>query len=124
MREAAASHVSTVREWMQPLPSLQGCPVTAGICMWRIRKCHPSGGLTCSRTAGLRLVAGSRDLFGFGLKDGKGPAALFQHPLGVLAYDNYIFVADTYNNAIRRIDSSGAVETILKGGPSARRHAV
>ena len=69
----------------------------------------------------VETLAGSRDLFGFGLKDGKGPAALFQHPLGVLAFDEYIFVADTYNNAIRRIDSSGAVETILKDGPSARR---
>jgi len=69
----------------------------------------------------IETIAGSRDLFGFGLKDGTGPAALFQHPLGVLAFDRYIFVADTYNNAIRRIDSSGAVETILKDGSSARR---
>ncbi len=69
----------------------------------------------------VETVAGSQDLFGFGLKDGKGPAALFQHPLGVLAYDNYIFVADTYNHAIRRIDRSGTVETILQDGQSAHR---
>jgi len=69
----------------------------------------------------VETVAGSQDLFGFGLKDGKGPAALFQHPLGVLAYDHYIFVADTYNHAIRRIDGSGTVETILQDGQSAHR---
>ena len=69
----------------------------------------------------VETVAGSQDLFGFGLKDGKGTAALFQHPLGVLAYNKNIFVADTYNQAIRRIDSPGTVETILQDGQPAHR---
>ena len=63
----------------------------------------------------VETVAGSRDLFGFGLRDGKGSEALFQHPLGVFAHNGYVFVADTYNHTVRSIDSTGAVKTIIKG---------
>jgi sugar lactone lactonase YvrE len=51
-------------------------------------------------------VAGSNNLFGFGLTDGAGKAARFQHPLGVALADNNetLFVADSFNNVIRRID--------------------
>ena len=51
-------------------------------------------------------VAGSNDLFGFGLKDGAAGEARFQHPLGV-ALDpaqGVLYVADTFNNAIRTIE--------------------
>jgi DNA-binding beta-propeller fold protein YncE len=51
-----------------------------------------------------RLLAGSADLFGFGLKDGVGSEALFQHPLGVALSDDTLFVADTFNGVIRAID--------------------
>jgi sugar lactone lactonase YvrE len=43
-------------------------------------------------------------LFEFGHKDGNIDNALFQHPLGVCATKDTIFVADTYNSAIRVID--------------------
>ncbi|MDG7050686.1 MAG: redoxin domain-containing protein [Nitrososphaerota archaeon] len=43
-------------------------------------------------------------LFEFGHKDGNVDDALFQHPLGVCATKDTIFVADTYNSAIRVID--------------------
>lgn len=43
-------------------------------------------------------------LFTFGHKDGSVDEALFQHPLGISATSNKIFVADTYNSAIRIID--------------------
>jgi DNA-binding beta-propeller fold protein YncE len=49
-------------------------------------------------------VAGSGDLFGFGHNDGVGKSALFQHPLGVALYGDSLFVADTFNGLIRRID--------------------
>jgi DNA-binding beta-propeller fold protein YncE len=49
-------------------------------------------------------LAGSGDLFGFGAKDGIGDEARFQHPLGVALHGNEIFVADTFNHLIRRID--------------------
>ena len=63
-------------------------------------------------------VAGSNDLFGFGLKDGVGGGALFQHPLGVAVYGpDTLFVADSFNNVIRKIDlKTQKVETWLGTG--------
>jgi sugar lactone lactonase YvrE/peroxiredoxin len=59
-------------------------------------------------------LAGSGDLFGFGHTDGIGKSALFQHPLGVALDGNTLFVADTFNGLIRRIDlKTGAVTTWL-----------
>ncbi|MEP6755017.1 MAG: thioredoxin-like domain-containing protein [Chthonomonadales bacterium] len=43
-------------------------------------------------------------LFEFGDVDGKYPSARLQHPLGVAVKGDFIYVADTYNNKIRRID--------------------
>jgi hypothetical protein len=42
-------------------------------------------------------------LFDFGDKDGQGSEVRLQHPLGVAYHDGYVFVADTYNNKIKRI---------------------
>ena len=53
-------------------------------------------------------------LFVFGHKDGHVDEALFQHPLGVYASKNKIYVADTYNSAIREIDlETNQVKTIV-----------
>ncbi len=44
-------------------------------------------------------------LFDFGDQDGMGDEVLLQHPLGVtVAPDGYLYIADTYNNKIKRID--------------------
>lgn len=44
-------------------------------------------------------------LFDFGDVDGVGDEVRLQHPLGVtVADDGYLYVADTYNNKIKRID--------------------
>ena len=44
-------------------------------------------------------------LFDFGDVDGTGDEVLLQHPLGVtVADDGYLYIADTYNNKIKRID--------------------
>jgi len=43
------------------------------------------------------------DLFEFGDRDGKGPAVRLQHPLGVVYSDGSLYVADTYNNKIKRV---------------------
>lgn len=57
-------------------------------------------------------VAGSNNLFGFGLVDGQGKDARFQHPLGVaLAGPGVLLVADSFNNVIRRIDLKTAAVT-------------
>ncbi len=43
------------------------------------------------------------ELFDFGDGDGIGLAARFQHPLGVAYHGGMLFIADTYNNKIRRL---------------------
>lgn len=43
-------------------------------------------------------------LFEFGDKDGYGGNVRLQHPLGVVYHDGYLYVADTYNNKIKKID--------------------
>ncbi|HLA83333.1 MAG TPA: thioredoxin-like domain-containing protein, partial [Thermoguttaceae bacterium] len=52
-------------------------------------------------------------LFTFGDVDGPAARARLQHPLGVVFYRGQIYVADTYNNKVRRVDpETGAVETV------------
>jgi thiol-disulfide isomerase/thioredoxin len=43
-------------------------------------------------------------LFDFGDVDGMGDATLLQHPLGVEYADGFVYVADTYNHKIKRLD--------------------
>lgn len=67
-----------------------------------IRKISPSG-----------IVMTLAGQFGaVGLIDGQGPLALFNGPQGVAVdVSGNIYVADTYNNTIRKISSSGYVTT-------------
>ena len=51
-------------------------------------------------------------LFDFGFKDGKYPEARLQHPQGLFADANRIYIADTYNDAIRIYDlKTGELKT-------------
>ncbi|HLG13373.1 MAG TPA: thioredoxin-like domain-containing protein [Blastocatellia bacterium] len=43
------------------------------------------------------------DLFEFGDRDGKGDEVRLQHPLGVTYHDGAVYVADTYNNKVKRV---------------------
>ncbi|MDA1177949.1 MAG: thioredoxin-like domain-containing protein [Planctomycetota bacterium] len=53
-------------------------------------------------------------LFSFGDQDGPADQARFQHLLGVAYHDNTLFVADTYNNKVRKIGlPSGEVSTLV-----------
>lgn len=65
------------------------------------------------------VVVGSDDnLFDFGDVDGVGTEARLQHPLGLaLAADGYLYVADTYNSKIKRIDLPDRSVTTFLGGP-------
>ena len=62
----------------------------------------------------ISLVAGLENQAGFA--DGTSATALFNAPIGLaVGRDGTIFVADSYNDRIRAIDSSGSVRTIAGG---------
>ncbi|MDQ1613241.1 MAG: hypothetical protein QOG00_3172 [Pyrinomonadaceae bacterium] len=65
---------------------------------------------------GVETLAGG-DLFEFGDTDGAGDAARLQHPLGVVYADGVVYVADTYNHKIKRLDpETRAVKTYAGAG--------
>ena len=61
----------------------------------------------------IRTLVG-KGLFDFGDKDGKLDEALLQHNLGVAALsDEQIFIADTYNHKLKRLDiAANTIETV------------
>lgn len=70
--------------------------------------------------ASVRTLAGG-DLFDFGDRDGPGLSARLQHPLGVAYRDGSVYIADTYNHKLKRLDlKTGVVETFLGGGRGSR----
>jgi thiol-disulfide isomerase/thioredoxin len=54
-------------------------------------------------------------LFDFGYKSGAKGIALMQHPLGVFATDDGIYVADSYNHSIRRYDPKTGILSDFAG---------
>ncbi|HJU54876.1 MAG TPA: SMP-30/gluconolactonase/LRE family protein [Pyrinomonadaceae bacterium] len=63
----------------------------------------------------VKLVAGTENSAGFA--DGNGAEAKFNGPVGVaVGTDGTIFVADTYNDRVRAIDTEGRVRTLAGGG--------
>jgi DNA-binding beta-propeller fold protein YncE/thiol-disulfide isomerase/thioredoxin len=72
-------------------------------------------------TARVRTVCGAGDLFGFGDRDGAGPAAELQHPVGVAAdpATGLLWVADTFNHKLRTVDpATGSCRTAFGSGDS------
>ena len=75
----------------------------------------------------VRTIAGS-GLFDFGDVDGPAAQARLQHPLGVLAREGRVFLADTYNHKIKLYDPfAGTIRTLagtgvpgLRDGPLAQ----
>jgi len=70
-------------------------------------------------TGAVKTLIG-KGLFKYGFIDGKFSDAYMQHPLGVFYNpgDNKVYIADTYNHAVRAADiSSGTIETLIKNGP-------
>jgi NHL repeat len=58
-------------------------------------------------------------LFDFGDKDGVGLEAILQHPLGVTANADTVFIADSYNHKIKKLDlPTGAAVSWLGDGTS------
>ncbi|HWQ20693.1 MAG TPA: hypothetical protein VN455_13000, partial [Methanotrichaceae archaeon] len=60
-----------------------------------------------------------RGLFDFGDADGSFADARLQHPLGVLCHEGALYIADSYNNKIKKADlSTRTIDTFIgKGGP-------
>lgn len=58
-------------------------------------------------------------LFDFGDVDGKYPKARLQHPIGIGYHDGFIYLADTYNHKIKKIDpqTTKAITLIGTGSP-------
>ncbi|MBD0371080.1 MAG: redoxin domain-containing protein [Pyrinomonadaceae bacterium] len=57
------------------------------------------------------------DLFDFGDEDGARDEVRLQHPLGVLAREGKVFIADTYNHKIKLLDpKTGTVKTFSGTG--------
>lgn len=73
------------------------------------------------KTGGTRLLAGgdpliSENLFRFGDHDGIGSDALLQHPLGVMSgMDGQIYITDSYNHKIKKLDPSSKRVVTLAG---------
>ena len=58
-----------------------------------------------------------QDLFVFGDVDGTGDAVRLQHPIGIHYHDGVLYVADTYNNKIKRVfPQTRSVLTMLGTG--------
>jgi DNA-binding beta-propeller fold protein YncE len=72
-----------------------------------IREIDPAGGK-------VRTLVGA-DLFAFGDSDGSGGAVRLQHPLGLVAADNKILIADTYNHKIKQLDPERRSVKTLRG---------
>lgn len=61
------------------------------------------------------------DLFVFGDQDGEGEAVRLQHPLGITGRDRILFVADSYNNKVKRLDPGHRTVTTWLGSGIAGR---
>lgn len=77
-----------------------------------------------AESSSLRVVKGGQvktligtGLFDFGLKDGSYPAAMLQHAQGLFVKGDVVYLADTYNNALRTYDiQTGQLSTIKTSG--------
>ncbi|HYM51742.1 MAG TPA: alkyl hydroperoxide reductase [Candidatus Limnocylindrales bacterium] len=67
-------------------------------------------------TGEVTTLAG-QGLFSFGDQDGAGETVRLQHPLGIAAHGGMLYIADSYNNKIKRLDpGTREVTTWLGGG--------
>ncbi|MCX7605644.1 MAG: thioredoxin-like domain-containing protein [Bacteroidia bacterium] len=75
-----------------------------------------------SETSSIRVVQNGtvhtivgKGLFDFGYRDGSFDEALLQHPIGLCYHEECLYVADTYNHSIRKIDLRQKKVTTLIG---------
>jgi len=63
------------------------------------------------------IAGGTSGLFAFGDVDGIGEQVRLQHPLGIASTDAALYIADTYNHRIKRVDP--ATGEVLDAAPIA-----
>jgi hypothetical protein len=66
----------------------------------------------------LQTIVGT-GLFDFGDVDGQGDSVRLQHPLGVVFHQGQLYVADTYNSKIKRVDPVARESITFLGGNQA-----
>ena len=67
------------------------------------------------KSGAVTTLAGG-DLFDFGDRDGRGDAVRLQHPLGVDFHNGALYLTDTYNSKIKRLNpQTGEVVTVFGG---------
>jgi len=73
--------------------------------------------------AGTSDLPNGKSLFEFGDKDGKGSEARLQHPLGIILHAGWLYVADSYNHKIKRLDpKTHEITTYLGDGETGNRN--
>lgn len=74
------------------------------------------------RAGAVRTIVGE-GLLEFGDRDGAGPTQVrLQHPLGITWHDGAVYVADTYNHKVKRLDPATAeVRTVAGTGEAGYR---
>jgi len=72
------------------------------------------------RSKRVRTLVGT-GLFDFGDTDGAGDKVRLQHALGIVATRGGVYVADTYNNKIKRLDPKTRRMTTVVGSPDAKK---
>ena len=82
-----------------------------------IRKVPTKSSGRVTTVAGTSELPRGQSLFAFGNVDGVGNRARFQHPLGIAIFGDSLFVADSYNHALRKIElKSEKVSTVAGSG--------
>ncbi len=69
-----------------------------------VRRVSIAPGGTVTTLVGPHDLPHGASLFEFGDVDGVGDAVRLQHPLGIVHHEGALYVADTYNHKIKRID--------------------
>jgi sugar lactone lactonase YvrE len=75
---------------------------------------------SCSAEAIVSTIAGRPGQSGY--NDGIGTSAAFNTPLAVAVDKGYVYVADTWNSTIRRIDIATHIVTTIAGRPGITGH--
>jgi thiol-disulfide isomerase/thioredoxin len=71
-------------------------------------------GITLGESPQVRTICGSGELFKFGDIDGQGFEVRLQHCLGIEYHQNSLWIADTYNHKIKKVEiNTGLCQTII-----------